>query len=78
MRLPFKENSFDCIHMEALLHHIVGRSKAESKNKAAAAILEARRVLKPGGFLLLTELYFESVGVLTLTSSMLFAFLHFF
>ncbi len=44
-RLPFEEGSFDTVCMLACLNHIPNREKA---------LVEARRVLKPGGRLVLT------------------------
>jgi ubiquinone/menaquinone biosynthesis C-methylase UbiE len=77
-RLPFKTNSFDCISMYTILHHIVGKNRTKSKENAINAILETKRLLKHGGFLLLTEPYYESIGVKTLTSNILFNFLSLF
>lgn len=45
--LPFKRQSFDTVTMAAMLNHI------DAPNRKAA-LLEARRVLRPGGCLLIT------------------------
>lgn len=54
-KLPFKSNSFHLIHMDAVLHHIVGESRSESKEKAKQTFSELFRILEPGGHILLTE-----------------------
>ena len=78
LRLPFKKNSFNWVNNEALLHHLISVTRKKSKNLARKAIKEMRDVLKPNGFLLLTELYYESYGATTLTSNIIFTFLSFF
>ena len=45
-QLPFSEGSFDVVVCRAALHHFADR---------AGAVSEARRCLRPGGLLLLTE-----------------------
>lgn len=53
--IPFKESSFDTVHLDTVLHHVVGRTRAEYKRQVIAVLGEIRRVLKPGGDLVLTE-----------------------
>jgi len=45
-RLPFEDASFDLVHSKDSLHHM---------NDPAAALAEYRRVLKPGGVLVVVE-----------------------
>lgn len=53
--LPFESESFQLIHLDAVLHHIVGETRSESKKKAKRTFSELFRVLEPGGHILLTE-----------------------
>lgn len=48
-KLPFADNSFDHILMIAVLHHIPSQSLRQQ------ALLELKRVLKPGGMFFLTN-----------------------
>lgn len=54
-KLPFKSDSFQVVHLDAVLHHIVGDSRPESKQKAKQAFSEIFRILEPGGQIILTE-----------------------
>ena len=45
--IPFQEEHFDCVVLGEFLEHA-------TPEKAVAAMMECRRVLKPGGFLVLT------------------------
>lgn len=47
-RLPFADSSFDAVFAVAILHHIPSRRKRED------LLIEFRRVLKPGGILIVT------------------------
>jgi len=78
LKLPFKKRVFDFIYTESLLHHVIGRTKAQSKDLSRMALCQMRDILKTNGFLLLTELFYESYGFSTLTSYILFYFLSFF
>ena len=49
--LPFPDNSFDKVFCLAVIHHI------PSKQMRQAFLAEAKRVLKPGGLLILTAWY---------------------
>ena len=78
LRLPLKGSSFNLIYVESLLHHLVGETRAQSKNQARMAIKGMSDLLRPNGFLLLTELFYESYGFSTFTSSIIFTFLSLF
>lgn len=54
-KLPFESDSFQLIHLDAVLHHIVGESRSESKEKAKQTFSELFRILEPGGHILITE-----------------------
>ena len=49
------EASFDGVIMSMLLHHLVGKSVAESMSNFSKAVSEAFRMLKPGGRLVVME-----------------------
>ena len=53
--LPFKDNSFDVVVLNAVLHHLVGRARKECMRNAEAAIEEVMRVLRTGGVLIVDE-----------------------
>lgn len=57
LNLPFKSNSFDFVLIKNLLHHLVGRTRKESKNNAKKAISEIKRVLHKDGYIILLEQY---------------------
>lgn len=78
LKLPFKAKSFDCVCMDSVLHHVIVKDRAKSKANIKALMREVRRVIKPNGFLFLSELYYESFGASTLTSNIVFSFLAFF
>lgn len=78
LRLPFKRCSFDFINIDSLLHHLVSLTRTQSKNLAKIALMELRDVLKPNGYLLLNEIYYESYGFSALTSQIIFSLLSLF
>ena len=53
--IPEPDESFDGAIMVMLLHHIVGKTVAESLNNINVTVKEAMRVLKPGGKLIIVE-----------------------
>ena len=54
--LPFKDRSFEWVVIKNLLHHLVGRTRKESKAFAKRAVEELIRVAKDGGLIVLTRL----------------------
>jgi SAM-dependent methyltransferase len=54
-RMPFPDAAFDAVLFSLSLHHLVGRSLAETEDGQAAAVAEAFRVLRPGGRLIVYE-----------------------
>lgn len=58
--LPFQEESFDYIHIDTVLHHLVGDSRTESLENAQECLAALFQCLKKDGRLLLTEHIFES------------------
>lgn len=55
--IPFKDCSFDYVVIKNLLHHLVGRSRRESKLFAKRAIEELTRVTKDGGYIFILDQY---------------------
>jgi len=51
--------SYDFAVLSAVLHHLVGPTRAESRQNALAAIANALSMLREGGFLLIHEPVFE-------------------
>ncbi len=54
--LPFSAGRFDHVVLPLVLHHVAGRSAAEARAGARAALDEAHRVLRSGGRLWISEL----------------------
>jgi ubiquinone/menaquinone biosynthesis C-methylase UbiE len=59
LALPFKDDVFDCVVIKNLLHHLVGRSRRESKENSWQAISELCRVTRNKGHVVILEQYNE-------------------
>ena len=59
LNLPFAESEFDYVIAKNLLHHLVGRTRRESKGFAQRAAIELRRVAKSRGYLIILEQYHQ-------------------
>ena len=57
--LPFKSDTFDVVYMDTIIHHIVASSYFIMIQLQKEAIIEAIRVLKPHGYLIIQELYYD-------------------
>lgn len=53
--LPFKDSSFDFVHADTVIHHIVGATWKESKQYAKQLLEDVNRILTEGGYFLITE-----------------------
>lgn len=53
--LPFKDSSFDFVHADTVIHHIVGDTREESKQYAEQLLSDINRILTEDGYLLITE-----------------------
>ena len=53
--LPFAPKSFDAVCAMFILHHLGSKTRANSYGAVSEAIGEARRVLRPNGFMLILE-----------------------
>lgn len=55
--LPCKDRSFEWVVVKNLLHHLVGRTRRESKAFAKRAVEELTRVVKDGGHIIVLDQY---------------------
>lgn len=55
--LPFEDRSFEWVVVKNLLHHLVGRTRRESKAYAKRAVEELTRVTKDGGHIIILDQY---------------------
>lgn len=54
-KLPFKNNVFQAVVFQNLLHHLVEKNRFSSKKRAKSTIDEIKRVLQSGGHLIAIE-----------------------
>jgi len=54
--LPFADCAFDHVILPLVLHHVAGRTAEDARHLATLVVREAARVLKPGGFLWISEI----------------------
>lgn len=55
-----RNESFDCIIIRDVLHHLIGRNFVETRKNQAFALKELRRMVRPGGIILIDELTNQS------------------
>jgi ubiquinone/menaquinone biosynthesis C-methylase UbiE len=55
LNMPFKKGSFEFIHFDAVLHHIVGTTRKSSVEQAQRVIRNSINLVKKDGFLVFTE-----------------------
>jgi ubiquinone/menaquinone biosynthesis C-methylase UbiE len=55
LNLPYRDNSFDIVFAENVLHHLVSSTREKSKKLVEVALKECARVLKNGGYILVDE-----------------------
>lgn len=53
--LPFSDDSFDRIVMVSVLHHLTGSTLSECQRNWSRVLVEAGRVCRPGGYVLVRE-----------------------
>ncbi len=76
--LPVREGRFDLVFMEEVLHHLVSKSRADSKKLAKRAIGNIKSMIRPGGAFILREEYYESWLAPTLSSTLIMLLLSLF
>ena len=69
------DERFFFIHVANVLHHLVGRTIAESRKNAKESLLVLRDHLDDGGFLMVREELWETYLIPTVTRSLAFHFL---
>ncbi len=57
LNLPFKNGTFDYVIIKNVLHHLVGRTRGESKENSRRAIIEITRIIKKNGYIIVLEQY---------------------
>jgi len=55
LELPFEAESFDCILLQNVLHHVTGKSAAENLRNLSRSISEIHRCAKIGGKVVIVE-----------------------
>jgi ubiquinone/menaquinone biosynthesis C-methylase UbiE len=55
LSLPFQDNLFNVVHLDAVLHHVVSGTRSSSKQKAKNLLQEVRRVMTSDGHFIITE-----------------------
>lgn len=73
LKLPFRQSAFDLISMDALLHHLVdSRGYLETVLKLTGFLRWLKTLLKPGGKVIIREIYHESILRAEIMSYVLF------
>lgn len=69
--LPFSPESFDIVVLSDILHHLVGSTRRESKQKAKDTLAECKELVDEGGKIVLKEQYHEGPIRATATASVI-------
>lgn len=71
--MPFRPSyKFDVIHLDALLHHLIGRTKGKSTKLVKRMLSLLIDKLSDDGILMVDEYYYNSYIIQSLTSSIIF------
>lgn len=71
--LPIRsENKFDFIHIDSVLHHLIGRTKNRSLGLVRELVRILGQKLSDQGILIIEEVYYDSHIVPSLTSTLIF------
>jgi ubiquinone/menaquinone biosynthesis C-methylase UbiE len=57
--LPFKSNSFEIVYTYNLLHHLIGKSRKESKIIVLNVLNEICRVVKKDGYIFISDIFYD-------------------
>ena len=71
--LPFKtETKFDLIHIDSVLHHLIGKTRGLSLGLVRKMLRLLKRRLSDQGLLVIEEIYYDSYVVRPITTSIIF------
>lgn len=68
----FTDRKFDLIFLNWLLHHLVGSSYEESRGNITKALIAARSLLKPGGYISIFENMYDGILVDNLPGQLIY------
>lgn len=72
-KLPLKEDTkFDLIHIDSVLHHLIGKNRLESKNMIRRMIQILVNKLNKNGIIVIEEKYYHSYIFPTITATIIF------
>ena len=68
LELPYRENQFDLVYMDDVIHHLVSQRRKNSKEQVIKALKNIKKITKPEGIFILREQYYESHIIPTISS----------
>ncbi len=69
-------STYDFVHIKEVLHHIPGSTIAECKHNVADSLKTLNRIMDDEGYLLIHDLYYESLIYPELTRDLIYHLLH--
>ena len=71
--LPLRpEVKFDLIHLDSVLHHLIGKTRSRSRCMARSLLEVMLKSLADEGFMVIEEIYYSSYVISSMTSSVIF------
>jgi SAM-dependent methyltransferase len=72
-RLPLASNhKFDLIHIDSVLHHLIGKTRAKSNELVSHMLNILSSKLSEDGYIVIEEMYYVSHGIPSFTATMIF------